>query len=116
MALISITDVLAIAPELSEVPQETRDRVLGWVNADLNVSAWGSEARAARAGCYLAAHLLTLSKPGGAGGKAELQSITVGAVSKSYAVSSEKGALSSTGYGREYARLLSVTPGRWLVL
>jgi len=101
---ITWADVEAVAPELSAVALATQTAILAQVNSELSTSVWGTKIEIGRA--WLAAHLGTLAGIEEGGGA--VQSETVGAVSRTYAVSS--GDYSSTAYGNEFQRLLMQLP------
>ncbi len=111
MALtIDKADVLLVAPELSAVTDAQWDDVLADVEMEVSVSAFGSQAAADRAGKQLAAHFGTerFGTSGGGGAAGPVQSISVGAVSKTFATPSavEGSQFGGTKYGREYLRLV----------
>lgn len=111
MALtIDKADVLLIAPELSAVTDAQWEDVLADLETEINVSAFGTQARADRAGKQLAAHLATerYGTSGGGGAAGPLQSVSVGPVSKSYASPGtvQNSQFGGTKYGREYLRLV----------
>lgn len=101
---ITWADVEAVAPELATVALATQTAILAQVNSELSTSVWGTKIEIGRA--WLAAHLGTLAGIEEGGGV--VQSETVGAVSRTYAVSS--GDYSSTAYGNEFQRLLMQLP------
>lgn len=121
-------DVLLAAPELTGKgtdPQWTQ--VLADVALEVNTSCL-SAAVANRIGIQLAAHFATErfggtgAGGGGAGASGPLQSVTVGPVSKTFAVSSaftsgsvSNAALATTKYGREYLRLTRLFSPRFAV-
>ena len=81
-------------------------------------TTWGSEARRDRAAKYLVAHLATIRSWEGTS-TGDLQSETVGAVSRTYSSGGSAGSASSleaTTYGAEYRRLLRQTCIRMAVL
>lgn len=96
--------VCALASELATLPAAAQTAVLDQVAVEVVVAKWPSQAKADLAAAWLARHLGTLAKQGG--GTAALQSVSVGGVSKSFAVSStDPGSLQQTRYGAEYLRL-----------
>lgn len=100
------SDVVGIAPELSTVDLAVQAAIVADVKLFLvNVAALGGAARATATAKYLAAHLASASASGRAG-NAPLQSVSIGGVSKSFAMSVAEGVsiLETTGYGREYQR------------
>lgn len=101
---ITWADVEAVAPELSTAALATQTAILAQVNSELSPSVWGTKVEIGRA--WLAAHLGTLAGIEEGGGV--VQSETVGAVSRTFAVSS--GDYSSTAYGNEFQRLLMQLP------
>lgn len=101
------SDVVGIAPELATLDVAQQTAIVADVKAFVvNVAALGGDARATATAKYLAAHLGSLTKGDGAGASAPLQSVSIGGVSKSFAVSVAEGVsvLESTRYGREYQR------------
>lgn len=122
MALtITKTEVQAIAGELagSALSDPEWAVVLDLTDAEINVSAFGSQSKGDMAARYLAAHKAVrflASKTTGAGSSAPagpLTGVTVGPVSKTFAqpVTMTTGPASSaelqtTSYGREYLRLV----------
>ncbi|MFZ5440468.1 MAG: DUF4054 domain-containing protein [Myxococcota bacterium] len=110
MALtIDKADVLLVAGELSSLTDAQWAQVLADVALEVDVGPL-TQAQADRLGVQLAAHLATerYATSGGGGAAGPLQSVTVGPVSKSFAVAShaQNSALGSTKYGREYLRLV----------
>ncbi len=101
---ITWTNVTAVAPELSTVAVATQTAILAQVNSELSTAVWGSKIEIGRA--WLAAHLGTIAGIEEGGGV--VQSETVGAVSRTYAVGS--GDYTSTAYGNEFNRLLMQLP------
>jgi hypothetical protein len=115
-------DVLLVAPELSAVTDAQWAAI--WVDVELEVGpvAAGSQARADRLAVQLAAHQATTRylRSGGAATPGPLQSVSVGGVSKTYAVlqanaQSGGGALATTKYGQEYYRLVRLFGARTAV-
>jgi hypothetical protein len=102
---VTKADVVLIAPELSTVPEDTFAALIDDAAAQMNEGVWG--ARYELGMKYLVAHLATLTVTKGA---PPLQSVTVGPVSRSYAmsVSESASALRSTSYGLEYLRLVQI--------
>ena len=122
-------DVVLAAPELATVTAPQWAQVLADVALELNSDAFASVAVANRLGIQLAAHFATERYGGAAGGSGgggasgPLSSVTVGPVSKTFAVSSaytsgslSAAALSSTKYGREYLRLMRLFAPRMAVV
>lgn len=108
---IDKADVLLVAGELSGLTDSQWDDVLSDVDTEVNVEAFGSQAKADRAGKQLAAHLATerYGTSGGGGAAGPLQSVTVGPVSKTFAAPPDRvkqSQFSGTKYGREYLRLV----------
>lgn len=125
LALLSVTKaaVLERFPELDGEPALSElvwNELLLDVAMEIPVKAWLDQDAADRAALWLTAHMVALEKRRLNGGfsstmqPGQLQSITVGPVTKTWAVaqSSEKGdeymsdaVLEQTEYGREYMRL-----------
>lgn len=103
-------EVEAIAPELGDDALADAQWLLLLETAALQVVGFPTERKAQIAGAWLAAHLGTVQKPNSGSGSAPLQSISVGAVSKTFAVSMamDASSLQSTSYGREYDRLVKM--------
>lgn len=114
---ITWADVTALAPELASVGLATQSAVLAQVGLEVTTGKWGSLERANTAAAWLARHLGATFATGG-GGSGELQSVSVGGVSKSYATSggTDLSSLRSTKYGREYLRLVRKWMPRMLVI
>lgn len=106
--MITWADVVNIAAELSTVPVGRQTAVLAQVALQMNEDVWGSKLD--MGSVWLAAHLATCMGRQGTGGA--VQSESVGAVSRSYAVSQAASAadLGSTAYGIEYQRILLQLP------
>lgn len=113
--LIAWADVVALAPELGTLSVGTQNLIVEEANGEVIAKNWPNEARAKSAARYLAAHKGTLLKRGGGG--APLQSVSMGGVSKTYAVSmaADASVLRSTSYGQEYLRLLKLYAPRHAV-
>lgn len=114
---ITFAEVLtAVAPELKDLPLDVTNPVMAWINDEFAEGNWPSLTQARRAAMFLAAHVLTMRAREN-GGTAPLQSIRVGDISKTYAVSmaADAHACSTTGYGREYLRLHKRVNARWAV-
>lgn len=111
MALtIDQADVIGIASELASLDDAQWESVLADVELEVNVAAFGSQANADRAAKYLAAHLATtlFGTSGGGGAAGAVQSVSVGQVSKTFAVPGQvkESAYGGTKYGQEYLRLV----------
>lgn len=92
--------VLLIAPELSSVGDESFSATIAHAQQLVNRDAFGTLADTATN--YLVAHLLT-----GTGAGQEIQSVSVGPVSKTFRTSSTADSgFSSTRYGAHYMRLV----------
>lgn len=102
---INWSNVVDIAPELSDIPVNSQNAILNQVNSELSTSVWGTKIEIGRA--WLAAHLATVSSGGGAGG--QVLSEKVGDVSRTYSDAGATGA-SSSDYGQEFERLLLQLP------
>lgn len=111
MTNVEISDVLLIAPELSNLSEPLIEFFIELAKDHVNETKWG--ARYKRAVCLLTAHLLTL-KNRGAGGAGAITSESVGELSVSYgAVSDKADVLLTTTYGSMFYSLrktLSITP------
>ncbi len=123
MADLTITwaDVTTAFPNdtaLAALPTDTQDDILADVVLEVSVTNFGGQARALAAGKFLAAHLGTI-RAVGVGSTPALQSISVGSVSKTFAVSVavDSFALDGTSYGKEYRRRVRMAPrNRFVVL
>lgn len=91
--MVTWDDVIAVAPELSSVPEAAQDAILTQVDEQLSASVWGT--RLASGQTYLAAHLGTVR------GAPNYQSESVGDHTRQV-----EGDLNSTSYGREFRRLV----------
>lgn len=111
---IAWSDVEAIAPELSSVAAASQTAILAIVNRQISDTQWGALADDGRR--FLAAHYGTLNLSEN-GGSAMVTSETLGPMSRTYAVSSSSSTsgTSTTGWGREYERLLKIAVPRFLV-
>lgn len=98
-----------IAAELAGLPLLSQTEVLEQVAEEVNVSRWGSLAKANTAGIWLARHLGSLRK----GGTGTITGVTVGQVSKQFASPMSQDALQSTRYGAEYLRLVKLRMPRF---
>lgn len=104
---IDWTDVTALAPELSTVDTGRQAFILAQVNSELSTAVWGSKIEIGRT--YLAAHLATLFKRAQSGSGGAVSSESVGAISRSYSVTSfskNPSNLENTTYGQEYLRMI----------
>lgn len=111
--MIAWNDVVNIAPELLTLPVGAQNAILAQVYEELNPEVWCSKLDLGAV--WLAAHLATISKRGGAGGP--VMSQTVGQVSQSYATTmSALSLLGATAYGQEYERLILTLPAARLLL
>lgn len=100
--------VLAIAPELADITDNLLwDTILNDVADDVTASVFGTKQE--RAQRYLAAHLLTLSRPQDRNPHASgpITSEKTGPLAVSYANPkvNSNGELDSTSYGREFMRI-----------
>lgn len=110
---ITWADVTALAPELAAVPAAGQAQVLAQVVSEIGIAKWGGLANANNAATWLARHLATMSIRRG---MAELTSVSVGQVSKTFASPSSAEALNSNPYGQEYLRLARKWLPRMFVL
>lgn len=90
--------LLDIAPETASVDAAQRSRVIALAQKHISNAVFGDLTELAVA--YLAAHMLTMSKRGGAGGAVTSES--EGALSRSYAVPTSTASLNATSYGQDY--------------
>jgi hypothetical protein len=113
--IITWTDVVAIAPELSSVAVAGQTLVLAAVGKQVGAGQWGDLQKEGQ--LALAAHMGTLIKRA-AGAVGPVVSQTVGPVSRTYAViASAASSLGSTSWGSEYQRLIMILPAvRGLVI
>jgi hypothetical protein len=116
-------DVLDRFPELAVEPEVSNlvwDELIADANAEINVPSWLDQASADRAGTWLIAHMVTREKLRITNGltalsqTGQLQSVTVGPVTKTWAprpTSETKrlddDTLELTEFGTEYLRLRS---------
>ena len=91
--MIIWSDVVAVAPELSTVPESAQTAILGQVDEQLATAIWGDRLEAGQA--FLAAHLGTIR------GAPNYTKEQVGDHTRDVT-----GDLASTSYGREYKRLV----------
>jgi len=91
--MIDWADVVAVAPELSGVPSTAQTAILGLVDEQLASVVWGTRLEAGQT--FLAAHLGTIR------GAPNYTKEQVGDHTRDV-----MGDLNSTGYGREYKRLV----------
>jgi hypothetical protein len=92
----------------------TQDDILERVNnEEIHDATWRTAAKADRARRYLAAHLGSIASGVNPGARGAVQSESVGQVSRSFALSVAQGSnpLDSTGYGKEYMRLVRLQFG-----
>lgn len=134
MTAVAVTkeQILAVAGEFAD-PALTSDQwalVVQRVGLECDDEGWASPERASMAARYLGAHFAAKLKASMAPGAATslpagpVQSVTVGAVSKSYDTSGASFAtwsqaaeeLRSTSYGREFLRLVRLWAARTLVV
>lgn len=109
-------DVEAIAPELTGKLSAEAWTLLLEVSG-MQVAGIPEGRKRDMAAIYLAAHLASMSKPGGGGGSGALSSVTVGAVTKAFAVpSGDTEALQSTRYGKQYLQLIRLWAPRAALL
>jgi len=114
MAAINWTDVLAIAPELTRVPQAGQVAILDVVNCLLDVDNWGGDdcPKLALARAYYAAHLgaMTLRQ----GNPGIVSSSAVGGMSRGYTLPNlgTFSVLQLTSYGLMFLQLAKTTPAR----
>lgn len=113
---LSWTDVALIAPELAAAPSGLQALIVAWVQQEFGGSSW-TDAKAKRAATYLAAHLATVTIST-LGGLPNLQSVSVGPISQTFAgsVAQDASSLLRTGYGAEYVRLRKLNGSRMAVL
>lgn len=93
--------LIDIAPEMAEVPVETRERLIEYAQLQVN---FGPPAITKLATAYLVAHQYTVSQKGGAAGA--LTSETEGSLSRSYGGSLSTSPYGATAYGQEFERLM----------
>lgn len=115
MAVISWTDVLAIAPTLT-IPTAAQTLILAQVTRQVGSVQWGDWQ--ADGQLYLAAHLGTVALRGTGGVSGQVTSETVGQVSRTFSTTSlaAAGDTSTTSYGVEYARIRALLPTRFGLL
>lgn len=109
-----VTTLFSGDTALAALPTLTQNSILAQVNdEEVHDSTWRIAARANRARLYLAAHLGSLASGVNSGAKGPVQSESVGSVSRSYALSVAQNSnpLDSTGYGKEYRRLVRLQFG-----
>lgn len=114
MALCTAAQVIAIAKEFASVPIPEIEGFIELAEMEIDEEAWGS--RASLACRWLTAHLMSIggvlsTSAGGSSAAGAVTSISVGDVSVGYASpagSDSSSNLSSTRYGVEYARLISL--------
>ncbi len=115
MALCTAAQVIAIAKEFASVPIPEIEGFIELAEMEIDEEAWGS--RASLACRWLTAHLMSIggvlsTSAGGSSAAGAVTSVSVGDVSVSYADPAASGGassgLSSTRYGVEYARLISL--------
>jgi len=87
------SDVVAVAPELAAVSSSAQEAILGLVDEQLASAVWGTRLEAGQT--FLAAHLGTIH------GAPNYTKEQVGDHTRDV-----MGDLESTGYGREYKRLV----------
>jgi hypothetical protein len=99
---ISWTDVVAIGPELVNVPTATQTAILAIVARQVDPCVWGDLANDGMA--YLAAHLASIR-----GNSGLVTSESLGQMSRSYSLPPGiKGSFALSTYGAEYYRLLRI--------
>ena len=103
--IITWTDVIAIAAELSSTPVPTQTAILAMVGVQVGAKNWMGLQKFGQQ--YLAAHLGTLSRKRGEGPTSEK---SAGGLSESYQSLLQFGNLGLSAYGVEYERLLYMTP------
>ena len=110
---ITWNDVLLVAPELSTLTTDQRDRTIAEAYLRLSVGVCGD--RLDLMAVYLCAHMATVSKRKGLGGQVTGQS--VGQVSRQYsAVTGVPLDLGLTSYGLQLHSLIRTTgAARWVV-
>lgn len=117
----AVSDVRAIAPEFTSVPDDTITSLISDADLQLSPTAWASardpqSGRTVRdiAGTWLTAHLLALTRPDLA--RMPVTSKRVGAVGVTYANGSATSAvvLRMTRFGTEYLRLVNSQIGAGL--
>jgi hypothetical protein len=108
VAVITWTDVIAHAAELSGVNSRAQEDFLGLANASVNVALLDGETgyKTKLARVYLAAHLATMDKRKGAAGSVVSQ--TAGPLSRTYAMQQwlTPSELSLTSYGSNYLTII----------
>lgn len=117
MAAITWDDVVAVASELEETPEDAQDMFLAHVNTALAVGAFGGESspKLKLVRVLLAAHMATLLSAGGenAAGPITSETASMNSISRSYAAISGGSEWDLTPYGRQYARLIRTSRGRF---
>jgi len=108
MANTTQANVLAIAPELTNISPETWAMILADVAADVSSEVYGTKQEIAQR--YLAAHYLTLAMPGSvrnAQGSGPVTSESVGQVSVSYGSVNyrDRNRYDETSYGRMFNQI-----------
>ncbi len=95
--------LLAIAPELSSIPPERMETIIGLATKSVG-AVFGDSQELATA--YLAAHMLTTG--GGGGFSGAVKSVKEGDLAITYADNGKSGSsYTSTSYGMEFLRLRS---------
>jgi len=115
--IVSWSEVVAVGAQLAAVDPLLQNAILLYVNNDFNVEVWGGEdSETLYLGrLFLAAHLGSVPRSGISGTTGAVTSETIGPISRSFAMSSSSGQLSTTPYGAEYQALLD-TLGLGVVL
>lgn len=99
---------MRIAPELSGVDDATFAAIIADAYGQMNPTLWGRKLDIGAK--YLVAHLVSMTTAGGApdaaGTFGQVQSESVGGVSRTYQTTASGTGLEATSYGDEYKRLL----------
>lgn len=110
------SDVVVMAPELSDVPSGAQTEILAMVGREVAVSKWPTQALADEAALWLARHHGTFARPSRNGAGGLTQSATVGNVSKTVKLSQNSVvALEATSYGLNYLRMVRLYCARFSV-
>lgn len=107
---ISWDDVALLSPPLAAAPADLQDLILAIVDRQIDDDAWGEFANDGRR--YLAAHLGSLSYPGGDAAAGALTSERLGPMARTYGLPADvSGELATTKFGLFFKHLLRVAIG-----
>lgn len=117
MAVLLWSDVSALIPEMSTIPDPVQVAVLEYINDALAADFFGGEDSITykNARIYLAAHVATLSTAGSSAPGGPVIAESEGGLSRSYAVILAVASCSThpeTSYGRLYDSLVRGSAGR----